>query len=427
MLLLKKKIAQLINPEYSMKRLFSLISKFLLLVILLMVTVFFLIYAFAPVYEFVEPEPFSGEQIHNPYQGMDNSLWKKGNFQIQSRVWLGLTDGRKNEPKAIFAVYRQLGYDIITITDYMKINPYGVNEVGYVSAYEHGYGLRKTHQVCLGTNKVTWLDYPFYQNLSHKQHILNTLRPHNEVVCIVHPKVRRGYEPEDMRLLCNYDLLEAVSHYVVSLNYWDAALTSGHPVYIISNDDSHDVLDPTKVGRYCTYINTGSLEENEILAALKAGKAYGAFVNMLEGADFYQKAEDHRKVPVLKSVEVVGSNLTVEVSEIASAIKFVGQNGMIRKVASNTTTASYELLGNDPYIRTEILFPNNTQFYLNPVIRHDGNGPEKPVPPKINWVKTWLLRGIALLITLLIAWLILKLRKIKPSKAPKTFRQSFYH
>ena len=410
-----------------MRRFFRLLSKFLLLAILLLITVFFFIYSLAPVYDFVAPKPFCGNQIHNPYQGMDSASWKKGNFQVQSRVWMGLTDGRKNEPKAIWAIYHQLGYDIVAITDYMKINTYGINEDGYISAYEHGYGFRKTHQVCLGTNKVTWLDYPFYQTLSHKQHILNILRPHNEVVSIVHPKVRRGYEPEDMRLLCNYDLLEAVSHYVVSLNYWDAALTAGHPVYIISNDDSHDVLDPTKVGRYCTFINSKTLEEKEVLAALKAGKAYGAFINMLEGADFYQKAEDHRNVPVLKSVEVLGDVLTVEVSENAAAIKFIGQNGMIRKVASNTSIASYQLLENEPYIRTEVLFGDNTQFYLNPVIRHSGNGPEKPAPPTVNLIKTWLLRGFALLIILSIVWLLLKLRKFKPATKQNSFRQSFYH
>jgi hypothetical protein len=389
--------------------------------------VFFIVYAVAPVYEFPAPTPFSGKVINNPYHKLDTALWRKGNFQVQSKVWMGLTDGRKNEAKAIYAVYHQLDYDVVAITDYMKINRFEKDKEGYISAYEHGYGLWKTHQVCLGTNHITWLDYPFYQTLSHKQHILNTLKRHCEVLAIVHPKVRNGYDLNDMKFLSNYDLLEALSHYAISLNYWDLALSSGHPVYIISNDDSHDVLDPTKVGRYCTFFNSKSLQEDDVLSALKSGRAFGAYVNMLEGADFYQKAEDHRNIPILQSVEVENDTLTVIVSEPAAAITFIGQNGIIRKIVSNSPTASYHISDNDQYIRTEILFNNNTHFYLNPVIRHNGEGPYKPQAPNVNYTKTWLLRVFAFFIMLFFIRLIIKFRKRNSTKRKKTFRQSFYN
>ncbi len=92
-----------------------------------------------------------------------------------------------------------------------------------------------------------------------------------------------------------------------------------------------------------------------MLSALKSGRAFGAYVNMLEGADFYQKAEDHRNIPILQSVEVENDTLTVIVSEPAAAITFIGQNGIIRKIVSNSPTASYHISDNDQYIRTEIL------------------------------------------------------------------------
>lgn len=408
------------------KKGFKYLFRLVLWLVILLVVAFFVAYAIAPVYDFVQPSPFSGGKIHNPYKGMDSTAWKKGNFQVQSRVWLGLTDGSKNDSKAIYAIYQQLGYDIITITDYMKINRFGSDIPGFVPAYEHGYGLRKTHQVCLGARRVIWLDYPFFQNINHKQHIINMLRPHTEVVSLAHPRVRKGYVPEDMQLLSNYDLLESVSHYVESLDYWDAALSTGHPVYILSNDDSHDVFNPTKVGRYCTFINTKSLETDDILEALKSGNAFGAKINMLEGADFFQKAEDHRKIPILKSVEVKEDTLFVEVSENARAIKFVGPNGIIKKVSSNTEKAFYTLLPGDSYIRTEILFDNNTKFFLNPVIRYSGDAPEKPASPKINMVKTWLQRFIAAIIAGMIVFLILKLRKSCTKKGHLRSRQYFY-
>ena len=410
-----------------MKRGLGCIFRLFLLLITLIIVVFFIVYAVAPVYEFPAPTPFSGKVINNPYHKLDTALWRKGNFQVQSKVWMGLTDGRKNEAKAIYAVYHQLDYDVVAITDYMKINRFEKDKEGYISAYEHGYGLWKTHQVCLGTNHITWLDYPFYQTLSHKQHILNTLKRHCEVLAIVHPKVRNGYDLNDMKFLSNYDLLEALSHYAISLNYWDLALSSGHPVYIISNDDSHDVLDPTKVGRYCTFFNSKSLQEDDVLSALKSGRAFGAYDNMLEGADFYQKAEDHRNIPILQSVEVENDTLTVIVSEPAAAITFIGQNGIIRKIVSNSPTASYHISDNDQYIRTEILFNNNTHFYLNPVIRHNGEGPYKPQAPNVNYTKTWLLRVFAFFIMLFFIRLIIKFRKRNSTKRKKTFRQSFYN
>ncbi|MBE0638526.1 MAG: hypothetical protein IH598_08400 [Bacteroidales bacterium] len=402
-----------------------LLKAFLWLIIALIVT-FFIVYAIAPVYDFQHSKPFSGENIHNPYEGMDSTCWKKGNFQIQSRVWFGITDGSNNTPTAVYAIYEQLGYDIITITDYMKINRFGVEKEGYVAAYEHGYGIRKTHQVCLGAGRVTWLDYPFYQNLNHKQHIINILQRHNEVVCVVHPRVRHGYVPAEMEVLANYDLLEAVSHYVVSLDYWDSALSSGHAVYIVSNDDSHDVLNPTKVGRYCTFINTESLEQEDILAALKAGKAFGAKINMLEGADFFQKAEDHRKIPVLKSVVVKNDTLFVELSKQARIVTFIGHKGMIKKSSSNTEKAFYPISPDDPYIRTEIIFDDNTQFFLNPVIRYDERLPERTPSPEINWIKTWLQRIIALMIAGTIMLLLVKFRKPGEKKGHLRPRQYFY-
>lgn len=410
-----------------MKRGLGCIFRLFLLLITLIIVVFFIVYAVAPVYEFPAPTPFSGKVINNPYHKLDTALWRKGNFQVQSKVWMGLTDGRKNEAKAIYAVYHQLDYDVVAITDYMKINRFEKDKEGYISAYEHGYGLWKTHQVCLGTNHITWLDYPFYQTLSHKQHILNTLKRHCEVLAIVHPKVRNGYDLNDMKFLSNYDLLEALSHYAISLNYSELALSSGHPVYIISNDNSHDVLDPTKVGRYCTFFNSKSLQEDDVLSALKSGRAFGAYVNMLEGADFYQKAEDHRNIPILQSVEVENDTLTVIVSEPAAAITFIGQNGIIRKIVSNSPTASYHISDNDQYIRTEILFNNNTHFYLNPVIRHNGEGPYKPQAPNVNYTKTWLLRVFAFFIMLFFIRLIIKFRKRNSTKRKKTFRQSFYN
>jgi len=407
-------------------RILKFFLKLLLWLFLLMAVTFFVLYSIAPVYDFEEPQPFSGEKIHNPYEGVDSTTWKKGNFQIQARAWMSITDGRKNDPKAVYAIYEQLGYDIITITDYMKINQFGKSKSGFIPAYEHGYGVWKTHQVCLGTDRVVWLDYPFYQNIHHKQHIINCLRPHTEVVCVVHPRVRKGYVTDDMKWLTNYDLLEAVSNYVNSLEYWDAALSAGHLVYIIFNDDSHDVLNPSKVGRFCTFVNTESLAEADILHAMKSGKAYGVKINMFEGADYFQKAIDHRNLPILKSVLVNNDTLIVEVSRKASIFTFIGAGGITKKSVTDTNRAFYCLTPEDQYVRTEIIFQDNTQFWLNPVVRYEDDAPRKAVLPEINLLRTWLQRMIALIIAVMIVVFVVKIRKARSKRDHIHIRHYFY-
>lgn len=401
------------------------IFKLILWVILALLIIFFVVYAIAPVYNFAEPKPFSGPNIHNPYENMDSTAWKKGNFHAQSRAWLGITDGRKNTPEAIQTIYEQLGYDIIVITDYMRINRFNSDAESYIPAYEHGYGFWKTHQICLGASRVTWLDYPFFQTLNHKQHILNRLSRHNELVFIAHPRVREGYRLADMPYLTNYPVIEAVSHYEISLDYWDLALSSGQPVFIVANDDTHDVFNLTKVGRFCTFVNSKSLNGSDIAGALRSGNAYGARINMLEGTDLLKRAEDHRNVPTVKAVEVHSDTLYVEVSRTASVINFIGQGGIIKKTAPDTRAAFYPISGDDSYIRTEIIFKDNTQLYLNPVFRYSGERPEPPAQPTINHLKTWLQRVVALIVAVI---MILIVRKLKSPKQKRGFinRRQYY-
>lgn len=395
-------------------------------IVLVLLVIFFVVYALAPVYQFPEYKPFSGDKIYNPYENTDSSAWKKGNFQVQSRAWFGITDGRHNSNEAIQTIYKMLGYDIIVTSDYMKINRFGSESNRYIPTYEHGYGMYKTHQVCIGSQKINWIDYPIFQNKHHKQHILNVLRRNNEIVAIAHPSLRDGYSLEDMRVLTNYDLIEVLNELKSSIEHWDAALSAGHTAYILSNDDAHDIYDPTEVGRKCTFINSPSLKATDVLSALKNGNAYGADIGMEEGADFVQRAEDHKDIPRLDEVRVYNDTLRVEVDRRAKLIKFIGQNGIIKATASDTSQAVYAIAPSDTYIRTEITFYDNTKFYLNPVYRYSGNAPAVPEAPTVDHVKTWVQRGIALIIAIIIVLIISRIRKSRPNKG-RIARRTYYY
>lgn len=386
--------------------LFNLL-KVSLILILLLLGFLWIPYLGSTIYKFPDPEPFSGLSINNPYATMDSNSWIKANFQIQSYAWKGITDGRMNTNERIDSIYELLDYDVIATSDYMKINRHRENIASYVPVYEHGYGIFKNHQVCIGAKKVDWIDFFFYQSLNHKQQILNSLRDNNELVFIAHPKLRKGYAPEDFTYLTNYDGIEVLNNYRVSLEHWDAALSSGHYATILSDDDAHDISKPDEVGHYCTFINMPELNRENIISSLKSGNAFGAEI-FRENGDTYQiKKEKLKEIASIKLLSIINDTIQIKIDKIASEIRFIGQGGEIMKTVSNALLANYLFKKSDTYIRIEIFFPNGNKFYLNPFIRHNGDL-DMPKINGVNWVKTWFFRIFAFLIIILMGYSIFR-------------------
>lgn len=377
------------------------ILKILLCIIAGLLTLELLIYFTVPVYDFPVPHPFTGEKVFNPYEGMDSTRWKKANFHFHVAAWGGLTSGRNNTVEEFWRIYKKLGYDLPYISDYQKINTFNKDSSFYLPVYEHGFGLRKKHQMLIGARKVLWLDYSLFQNCSHKQHILNLLRDQSEIVAIAHPDWESGYSREDMMRLSNYDLIEVLDNNWRSVPLWDVALSSGHPAFILADDDAHDISNPYQIGRCCTFINVPELKSADIILSLKEGKAFGADIYMSEGETFDQKAERARLIPVLNSVEFRDDTLWVEASREALKFVFIGQNGKIKKTEYFAKKAAYRMQPEDTYIRTEIMFFNRyggpgTIFYLNPVFRYSGSKPVNSLQAEINYPRTWILRLLSI-------------------------------
>lgn len=384
-----------------------------------------IIYLLTPVYHFPEPQPFSGDQYFNPYKEIDSTQWKKANFHFHTRAWAGLTSGRLNTHQSFYETYTQLGYHAPQISNYQNIDDYFRDSLFYIPCYEHGYGLWKKHQLLIGSAKVLWLDYPFYQNVNHRQHIINLLRPDNEIIALAHPDWESGYPKRDLKYLSDYDLIEVLNHNWRSVPLWDVALSSGHPVFIVADDDAHDIADPYEIQRCATFINTPVNRGSELISALKTGKAYGAEIYMLDGENFTQKAIRAKHTPRLNSVQIKGDTLHVSVSEKAFKISFIGQNGKIMKNTYHSSSDHYLFKPEDTYIRIEVTFPvyfaypkvgAGTKFYLNPVFRYDGNTPENSLQATIDPVRTWglrLLGGALIILAILLIWKIKRKRSFR--------------
>ena len=352
------------------------------------------VYLSVPTYSFKEPKPFSGEYLYNPYQDMQPDQWKKYHFHCHSRRYFGLTNGRKSKETAIDSVYQALGYDHYGISDYMGINTHGADREDYIPAYEHGYGLfRKTHQICIGAEKVYWPDFPFMQNLNMKQHMINKLGERCRFVMPAHASFTKGYKVNDMIFLSNYHLLEVVNPYGNAIEHWDMALSHGHRVYALGDDDTHNITDVREVCHNLTMINTPDLNPEHVYEALDKGLCYAVeFDNWYHHPmTLAEKVEQAHALPHLTRAEVVGDTLFVETSaDKMQEVQFIGQEGKVLKTEEETTTAWYVIQPEDTYVRTQINVNGLQHFYLNPVTRHPTPEPVDQRLDVVNRSQTYL-------------------------------------
>ncbi len=399
--------------RFPMKRFFKAVGKWLLIVITILLATLLSFYLMAPVYEFSEPQQFSGSKLNNPYESMDSSQWRRYNFQVQSKAWGGMTDGRRNSNERIDSVYYLLGFDHVATSDYQKINYYGKDKEAFIPTYEHGYNIFKTHQVCINAEEVLWTDLFFFQTLSMKQWIIDQLKTSSELVAVAHPQLRNGYKVSDMNSLCNYDLMEVLNHMRISISHWDTALSSGHLTYILANDDSHDVLNTNEVGRRFSSINSPTLDKNDVVKNLGKGNAYGIDFHWVPDEPMDDLVERIKTIPVLTSHQLKGDTLRISSSQKANEYRFIGQNGKLLATTRKAKQGEYIIQESDTYVRTEIQFPDGTVFYLNPVVRYDGNAAASLRTAQIDANKTRNLRILYFLVILSLAYLYARRRQKK--------------
>ena len=388
-----------------LKSLLYLISGFITLVILTSI--------FVPYYSFDEPKLFSGSYYNNPYHNMNPNNWIQANFHAHTRQFGGLTNGRVNTNEMVDSVYKVLGFDHVGLSDYNTINYFDSVNPSFIPAYEHGYGIFKIHQLCIGAKKVRKLDFFAFQNLSMKQHTLNRLEKQTRLAIPAHPSfVKKGYLVEDMKYLSNYKLMEVLNGFRISTAHWDTALSNGHLVYLIGNDDSHDVTDITDVATRFTMINAAENEADQLLLALENGNAVGVDFPIKRDESLEQKVKRLKKdLPYIKQVELNGDTLSISASKQISKAKFIGQEGKELNSQNNVMTASYVIQPEDCYVRTELYFKNGTTLYLNPITRHETGDVVKQRLDHINWFKTIMLWSVYAFVIAIVSYLIVKKTK----------------
>ena len=389
------------------------ILKTILFVILGFIVLVTITSIFVPSYSFKEPKPFSGTYLHNPYKDMNPDNWIQSNFHAHTRQFGGITNGRLNTNEMLDSVYSALGFEHIGISDYNKINYYDSMNPSFIPTYEHGYGMFKIHQLCIGAEKVRRLDYFAFQNLSMKQHTLNRLKKQTRHAVLAHPSfVKKGYLIDDMKYLSNYKLMEVLNGFRISTAHWDMALSNGHLVYLVGNDDSHNVTDVTDVATRFTMINAPENKAEQLLYALENGNAVGVDFPINREETLEQKIQRlNKNMPYITQVDLKGDTLLISASKTTSMIKFIGQEGKVLSTQKNVNTSMYVIQPEDNYVRSELNFKDGTTLYLNPITRHESDDIVKQRLDEINYPKTIILWTVYTVVIVLICYKLLSRRK----------------
>ena len=336
------------------------------------------------------PQPFAGPALWNPYAHLAG-VWQKANLHAHGRAWGGMTNGTQTDEDVVRA-YKARGYAVAGVSNYGSIA--ALNGVDTMPLYEHGYNITKSHQLAIGARRVVWLDFPFWQTLDQKQFILDRVGADADLVSLNHPNT--GYADEDVRNLTGYQLMEIVNGPFPVEDLWDFALSAGHVVWAVANDDAHDVTNLRRTFIAWNMIDAPTASTADIIGALRQGRSYAV---SLAGT---------RDDASLKSVEVRDATMTVTSAGVPATYLFVGQDGVVRGTANQAMEATYTFAATDTYIRTVIRTPNMV-MYTNPVIRYDGVHLPAPAAA-VDGTSTWLHRAIIMIISAAVLFLLWRRR-----------------
>ena len=225
-------------------------------------------------YTYQPPAPFRGDHFYNPYDSL-NGPWYKANFHAHAQAWGGITNGHQSA-KEIQTLYRKMGYDLPYLSDYFFINrQQDLPSPVFMPIYEHGMNIHKSHRLAIGSEQVSFFDVMLFQNQDIRQYLIRRLKQSAPVVCINHPGMRHSHPLEMMPYLSGYDCLEVLNSFRVATHHWDAALSAGKPVWILANDDSHDLRETHKLSKSWTMVQAPSNTRAAILHAIQSGSTYG--------------------------------------------------------------------------------------------------------------------------------------------------------
>ena len=343
------------------------------------------------IYDLPSAQEFYGDHWYNPYEKL-NREWLKANFHAHSTSWAGITNGHQPGDEVVKA-YMANQYDVASLSDYHRINDatYSPGNIA-IPVFEHGMNITKAHHLAIGATEVVYDNVMLWQTTHMKQSMIDRLNDVSSIVCINHPGMKRCHSYESISKLTGYQLLEVLNGHRKYFDYWDSVLTAGRPVWILGNDDCHDI-EREKFSFAWNIVNATGRTEADVIEALRSGRSIAVRRNhMFKNADSLTAWCANNDGNILKSIDVRGNAMTFRFQSNIKRIKLIGPHGRVLLEHTNTDSIRYSPGNETSYVRAEIE-TDELSVYLNPIIRYDGeNIPANTRLATVEFLPTLILR-----------------------------------
>lgn len=292
-------------------------------------------------------------KIINPY-GYEGKFLK-GNLHTHS----------KNSPCGFYRTDKivemytsyKMEYDFLAITDHYTLTDVSEfkdrEDILLIPGVEYK---RKDHQT-LGINIKEYNDD--LDNDTNHQELFNEVDAQGGINIICHPHVIREdyWTLDELLKLDNYTGIEIFNNNVrmdckgraIATDLWDELLSMGKYVYGFANDDMHIF---SRVGGAYNMVLSEEKTIDSIINAIKRGSFYASFGITLEDIQLKDNIislkNGDRRVPYIY-------------------FKFIGKNGKVLKEEKGNV-ATYEIKGDEGYIRVEAYRDDGARAWLQPFI-----------------------------------------------------------
>ena len=359
------------------------------------------------VYRFPAPQPFSGNDIFNPYSTFDATQgWKRGAFHTHTRV-----EGPLNEcdysPAETIDFYDLYGYDIVTFSNHNELTTHPTDSSLQVNLYEHGYNLFKYHKLVFGCSSVNRFDHLLPIFASQRQWQIDLLTDDADIIVLNHPLRTHLTTKGTMECLRGYTIIELDSGKSTENSYWDWALSAGIYSFGMANDDLHRPNRSGAIAVRSTFLQTPSGRYDDIKDCLSSGCFYSMRTPDYGAGDLEVKKSRNKLLPSIRNIGVSGAAPFIALSERADSIVVTGQGYTTLLTATATDSVGYTMAESDPYCRFTAYMPSGEVIYSNPFARYDSSSCTSPLDtqmPRVDTLQTILFNlAVALLAAAVIA------------------------
>ena len=267
------------------------------------------------------------------------------------------SDGRLT-PEGCLQLYRNLGYDIVAITDHKKVTfpenaPQGML---HMPGIELDYNLPTQVVHLLGLGVSPDVIYPPCPK-GDPQEGIDALRKYGARVILVHP----AWSLNQPEVICSLHGVSAseVWNSVSTMPYnakradsssiLDVASANGQLLPMVASDDTH--FYDKEIAAGWTMVQADELTVPSVLEALDQGRFYAT-----QGPAFHQ-------------AELKEGALHIECSEVETII-FYSNNAWVTgrtRTGTDMTESTYQIMPTDTFVRCEIIDAQGRSAWLSPV------------------------------------------------------------